>query len=559
MISANANYLAAAANNPKKPIFIITISDYFRVLSNVVIPGTFIATPMFDWLVSVEDLSVTVSDLDGGSDLADLVFTVQDRDGQITADFPVFVFEGKTVQLLVGYEGLVFADYITLFTGKIDSVESTNNNLEYVFTCPDARADLSQTIYQLGDDGFSTSDTHPRTLLGHPLDILIAALEVECGYDSSQVDEAKIIAFRDGVYSGASMQFALTSAPTAKDFIEAEIMKPLGAYLRTNNLGQITVEFAYPVSSSTVFDFTPDNLIGIPSAGQADLINQVLTRMDSNGNDFTVESVQSYQASIDKYGLLGQQIIESKGFRSGLNGVFLSSVTAFLLFLRYGMKALCHGDNGKNSASDPINALWSAALVEPGDFVTLSHPLIPDRVAGILGIEDKTYVVMDRTWQFFQGNVQFKLIEIDLSKFKQYLIAGPLVADYIGAIYDVSSVQVIHATAGDILGWIVLVTLTTTPTGLTVANRSGFGGTLITFAGLTHATWLNGQTLGLIEQVGAVLGFRPVTGTPEPYGPTSDTGTATPPGASGTDQDTYMFLCNDGGTYSNGALALTLA
>lgn len=395
--------------------------------------ATTVPTGMFDWLVGLEDLAVTISDLDGGSDLADLVFTIQDRDGGITADFPDFVFEGQTVQLFAGYPELAFDDYTCLFTGRIDSVESSNSNLEYVFTCPDARADLSQTIYTSGDDGFPTGSSHLRTLNGHPLDILIAALENECGYLSSQVDEAKIISYRDGIYSGAQMQFTIDSPPVAKDFIEAELMKPLGAYLRTNNLGQITVEFAYPLSLDTVFDFTPANIMGIPSAGQADLINQVLTRMDSDGSDFALESLQNFQPSIDKYGLFGQQIIESKGLRSGLNGIFLASVTAFLLFLRYGLKALCHGDNGKNSASDPINALWTAALVDPGDFVTLTHPQVPDRAAGVIGVTNKTYVVMDRTWQFFQGNVQLKLVEMDLSKFRQYLVTNNGEASYTGA------------------------------------------------------------------------------------------------------------------------------
>lgn len=394
---------------------------------------TSVPTGMFDWLVSIEDLTVTVNDLDGGSDLADLVFNIQDRDGGITADFPDFTFEGKTVQLLCGYEGLPFSDFLPRFTGKIDSVEAANSNLEYCFTCPDARADLAQTIFTAGDDGFPTSSDHPLTLNGHPLDILLAALEVECGYLSSQVDEAKIISYRDGIYSGAQMQFSLTTAPVAKDFIESELMKPLGAYLRTNNLGQITVEFAYPTSLDTVFDFSQANIIGIPSAGQADLINQVLTRMDSDGNDFAEEALQSYQVSIDKYGLYGQQTIESQGLRSGLNGVFIASTTAFLLFLRYGLKALCYGDNGKNSASDPLNAFWVAALLDPGDFVTLSHQQVPDRITGTIGITNKAFVVLDMTWQFFIGNVQLKLIEIDLSKFKNYLVTPNAESDFTAA------------------------------------------------------------------------------------------------------------------------------
>jgi hypothetical protein len=230
------------------------------------------------------------------------------------------------------------------------------------------------------------------------------------------------------------MQFTLDTAPTAKDFIESEIMKPLGMYLRTNNLGQITIESFYPLSSTTVMDFNPGNLFAIPGVGQADLINEVVLRMDdSSGSTFATERVLDYAPSIAKYGLFGQQTIEAKGLRSGLNGLFIGGVTAFLIFLRYGMKALCCGDNGKNSSSSPIDATWQSALVEPGDFVTMTHPQVPDRDLGVIGITGKVFVVMDRTWQFFEGHVQCKLIEVDFSKLTEFEVTPDGEPDYTAA------------------------------------------------------------------------------------------------------------------------------
>ena len=442
MITATANYLAADAQISKRPVILITISDYSRAFSNrTSVPGY--GGLIVDWLSSISDLQITVNDLDGGTDLADLVFNVQDRGAAITADFPTFVFEGKVVTLYSGYVGLNFADFIVLFTGRIDSVESANSNLEYVFSCPDIRNDLNRAIYTVADDGQNTSSGHVRTLNGHPLDILIDALETECGLLSAQVDEAKITQYRDTIYSGAQMSFELDTAPVAKEFIESELLKPIGAYMRTDNLGRVTVEFAYPVNATTVFDFTPDNVLDIPSAGQADLINQVISRIDaisstetSAGSGFAAERVQQDSASIIKYGMYGQQIIESKGLRSGLNGLFLASMTSFLIFLRYANKGLCHGDNGKNSSSDPVNAMWSAALLEPGDFVNLTHPKVPDRALGVMGVTNKRYIVMDRTLQFLigsAGTVQLKLLEVDLNKFKQFLIAPNGEASYVSA------------------------------------------------------------------------------------------------------------------------------
>ena len=161
------------------------------------------------------------------------------------------------------------------------------------------------------------------------------------------------------------------------------------------------------------------------------------TNTTSTGSGFNTERVEQSDASILKYGMYGQQIIDSKGLRSGLNGLFLARMTAFLIFLRYSSKALCHGDNGKNASSNPVTAFWSAARVEPGDFVLMTHPDVPDRAAGVLGIIDKAYVAMDRTWQFAiggsPGTVQFKLIELDLNKFQQFLIAPNGEASYASA------------------------------------------------------------------------------------------------------------------------------
>lgn len=433
MISASSAFNAANASLQKKPVYAIEIEGYSRVFCTV--DGfTFSGIAAVPWLVSIEDHAITINDLDGGADLADLIFNVQDRGAAITSDFPGFVFEGKKVFLRCGFQGMAAADFVTLFVGKIDSIESANANTEYVFTCPDVRQELTRSIYTIADDGLATDSTHARTLNGNPLDILITALQSEIGLTSGDIDLAKITHYRDTIYAGVQFQFEITSPPTAKDFIENELMKPLGAYIWPNNLGQISVNFYFPLSPTPVFDFRhsepadpADNLIEIPEAGPADLINEVSIRYDYDDpqNSFDTEMVRQNPASVAKFGLFGNHIIEAKGLRSGLQGSLLAAFVAFLIFLRYSFKQLNFGSSNSGSGNAaPINALWSACLVEPGDIVTLTHPLVPDRTAGVMGVSGKTFVVMDRTWQFFECLVQLKLLEVDLSPFKQFVITG---------------------------------------------------------------------------------------------------------------------------------------
>ncbi len=395
-------------------------------------PGAFTPGVVVPWPISIEDHLLTINDLDGDADLADLIFNVQDRSALITADFPGFVFEGKRMRLLAGFDGMDRADFVTLFTGRVDSIESANANMEYVFTCPDVRQELTRTIYTVADDGFPTDSSHVRTLNGNPLDILIAALENEVGLAPSDINLTKILAYRDYVYNGVQFEFKITSPPVAKDFIANELMKPLAAYIWPNNLGQVSVNFYYPLSPLPVFDFNRDNLVEIPEAGPADLINEVSVRLDYDSSDSPkTEIVREDAASVAKFGLYGNHIIEAKGLRSGLQGAFLGALAAWLIFLRYSFKQLMFGSsNSGNGNANPINALWSACLVEPGDISTLTHPQVPDRNAGVMGVTGKTFVVMDRQWQFFPCLTQLKLLETDLSKFKQYLIAPNGEPDY---------------------------------------------------------------------------------------------------------------------------------
>jgi hypothetical protein len=390
-----------------------------------------------DWLVSIEDLKITVSDLDGGADLADLSFTVQDRGQQITADLASFTFEGRQGRLLAGFAGMSVADYATLFTGQIDTVESANANTEYVFTASNINLKkLTQKIYTTGDDGFGIDSSHPHTIVGeHPLDILADAL-AQVGIPSTQIDIAKIQFYRDTIFNNYKFTFTLTSAPTAKDFIENELMKPLGMYLWVNNLGVISINSFYPAVSGNgtytpppppVMTITTDQIMGMVVETEADLINQVIFDFDddgSGGSKFLAEEIVDYDVSIEKYGLVGGHTIQSQGMRSASQGYFMSALIGRLICLRYGLKTM---------VLDPLTLFWSACTLEPGDIIAVTHPFLPDRVTGTVGITTKFFEVLDRNWKFISGQVELKLLAIDLSKFKQYQITPNAEASYAAA------------------------------------------------------------------------------------------------------------------------------
>jgi hypothetical protein len=218
----------------------------------------------------------------------------------------------------------------------------------------------------------------PERLNGHPLDILLEILGDGSRSRVSLIDVTKIQAYRDGVFAGQQFTFTIDSPPAAKEFIEQEIMKPLGGYLWVNSLGKISVNFFYPIDTVTEVDWlTRNSLLDTPSATQADLINTISFRFDDSDGKFLAESVQTYAPSVALYGQYGQTVIESKGMRSGLQGFFLAGLTARLIFSRYGKRNLKFDDN--------VETIWSKSLLEPGDIVAITHPQIPDRAAGVDG------------------------------------------------------------------------------------------------------------------------------------------------------------------------------
>jgi hypothetical protein len=429
VIAATTNFKnALAVFRSGKILFLITIAGYSKVFTNYKsgVGG------QVDWIVSMDDCATSISDLNGGASQISFAFTVQDRLGAITADFPGFTFEGKQITLQMGLPGLAQVDFVTLFTGNVDTVASVNANNDYYFTCNDISAVLSQVIYLNGDSGLPISSTNPKTLLAHPLDLLLNILSVQVGLAGGFIDTTKIQAYRDGIFSGLQFQFKLTSSVAAADFIKAQLLKPLGGYLWVNSLGQVTVNFFSPLTvPAAIATLGPNVWVNIPEAEQLDIINTVQFQFDkddssanSSGNYLAVDT-EIYGPSITKYGTqFGEQVIQADGIRSGFQGFFTARMVSRMIFGRYGLKNL------KFDQSAP-DSIWQTCLLEPGDIVAVTHPQIPDRVAGVVGITGKLFEIMNRSFLFSTGRMNLTMIDASyLSVFGLFKIAPNGTADY---------------------------------------------------------------------------------------------------------------------------------
>lgn len=227
---------------PRDAIMRVEIDGYSRVLTTKKTG----VSGQYDWITNIGPSGLTINDMDGGADLGELDITVADDGASVTADMASFTFEGKRLLLYTGFVGLDQTKWLLKATYQIYEVDSSDANATYTFKCTDNKQDLTKVVYQDGDDGFPTDSNHPKTLNGHPLDILLDILINQVGYSVSDINLAKIWNYRDGVYAGVKFTFSITTPPAAKDFIEQQIMKVMGAYLWVNSLGEIDVNFFYP-------------------------------------------------------------------------------------------------------------------------------------------------------------------------------------------------------------------------------------------------------------------------------------------------------------------------
>jgi hypothetical protein len=434
MITPSAPFTSANAALAKQPIFLFEIVGYSKAFTNY---STGVSG-QYAWIEAINDTGKTVNDLDGSMDLGEVDITIQDRGGAITADFPGITLEGRKATLKSGFPGMSQSDFVTLHTGVISTIDSANSNNSYVFAITDKTTSLQKTIFTVSDDGVTPTDqNHPRTLNGHPLDILLLILEDEVGLSTGDINVARIQDFRDNVFSGVQFDFNITSPPTAADFIANQIMKPLGGYYWNDSNDQFSVNFFYPLGTvASVLSLTERNMEGIPEAAQADMINNILFRFDKDessggSGNYLSEALENFTESISKYGIYGSTIIESDGIRAGLQGFFVAAIVARMLFYRYGMKTLAFG---KGNSATPVKAHWTAAVLEPGDVIDITNSHIPNRLTGSIGITSKLFEVLDVKRDYETATVELTLLDATyLQNFGRYLITPDGEANYTSA------------------------------------------------------------------------------------------------------------------------------
>jgi hypothetical protein len=332
------------------------------------------------------------------------------------------------------------------------------------------------------ENGYPVSDQNPRYVAGNPIDIILAVLQNELGvgqdpallttnyvlqslipvYQSQQnyepspppegwaiytpgqdstlinpnpyIDVPGLLAYRDTEFSGVWLDFVITRPIDGKQFIEEQILKPLGLYWIVRPNGQLSLKtMKPPVEQTPVFSFSAKNVIGIPQTQRQSIINLVTLQLDvQQGGITTAARSYGYQVSyeqetsLQKYRQVFEQQIQATGLRVARGGMMLSRLLADRTFRRHAF-------------GPPVYKFTAQLLtlqVELGDYVWLSHPKVLDMTTGKLGLSNVLCEVIDKQPNYTQGTVDFTLLDtrfINLSTAFQIAAAAGNIPNYAAA------------------------------------------------------------------------------------------------------------------------------
>jgi hypothetical protein len=435
MIASNPSFDAHNKRKAKQLIHLVEIGGYNRAF----ITSQPLAVGQFSWIKKLGTLSQRADLLEGKSTVPGVDMTVLDRVNLLTADFPATTFEGRAATIKTGIDGMALSDFITLATLLVDSVDSDESNTCYTFHLVGDERLIKKTIYRTADDGLGTGDEHRKTVTGNPMDILTDVLQNQVGLPGSKINATAIANYKATVFAGAQMQFSLSKAPEAKQFLDLEIFKALGGFNFSDSLGRYTPLFlirnAVPVP---VLTLTDKNLVTLPVPKQSTFINEFVYRFDSDGSKFGSELTVVNAASAAKYGLSGMHVIESRG-QQGLRGAWpFGRILANAIFLQYAFKPL----------TLEVTAFWDAALVELGDFVRVTHAKVPNREVGTMGITNRLFQLTARTLDFMAGTVSLTLLDANwLDLMAGYEIAPDSQVDWTSASDEEKATRMFVASA----------------------------------------------------------------------------------------------------------------
>jgi hypothetical protein len=420
VIQTNASWDAKNALMAKQPIYVLQIGGQATVYSTLDLAAMGVTgAPAYEpWLKTPQGVSQTVDVLNGRSSLGEMQCEVVDQGGAIRTLVGTNTLEGAAATLWVGYPGLDWSQFVALHTYRLYKINPTAGYTSWMFVARDAQLLTKKTVYLNPENGELLSADNPWYLNGTPAEMFQAVCLLALRLAASDIDRAQMVLLDDpaeGLYAGARpFLFALTESFEAQQFLENEVLKPSGLYPVVTNTGQLSLRAMRPPAAgpTPVFTFTGDNMVVLPNIDRMPVVNEVVFKYDHDGSNFQTQRTFLEATSLSTFGRGNQWTVESKGLASELGAAWFSEWVADKLFRRFAGTPT--GLRGGAPVID-IEAFFMTLPVWDGDYVGVTHSLMPDVTSGALGVTDRIYEVIDRQPDYANGRMKFRLLDTGLT------------------------------------------------------------------------------------------------------------------------------------------------
>ncbi len=247
----------------------------------------------------------------------------------------------------------------------------------------------------------------------------------------ADLDLASFLDTRDRFLGEYDVEFLFTGPTSAKSFFEKQIY-PLGFYPTVNGKGQVGIRAFVPPGPQdpAPFNLDKEHCLEFPTWHRniREHLNKVIVYGDrdlgSGATAFTTLATQEDTSDQSTTKEKRTHEISSDGLRTALGGVSIAEEIAYRVRRRF--------------FSPPIEVRATAGFtkrgIEVGDIVALSHPNLPDNVAGTLGLTNKIMEVTKISYDFEAGHVVLTLVDTAFKKFAW--LGGASMSDYGSATPD---------------------------------------------------------------------------------------------------------------------------
>jgi hypothetical protein len=405
----------------KRPIYAFTIGQEARVYCTADLAACGVTDPPADskaWLKIPRGASQTIDVLNGQSSIGELEIEVIEQGGAVRQLVGGETLEGRSATLTVGYPGIAYSEFVVLATYQLYKILPSRGYTSWIFRARDRQMNAKRTVWTHPENGLALEASNPWIMQGTPGEIAQAVYLWALGRGVEDIDRAAFVAL-DAASEGLHQMvrpflFVLMEPFEAKQFLETEIYKVCGLYPVVDNLGRISVRppRAPAAGVSGAFEFDEDNIIVLPEIDRMPILNEMIFRLDYEEGEFQNEIIYVDGASVSAYGRGTQQVIESRGLRTVLGAQWICEEVASRMFRRFaGVSPALRG-------GAPVITVEAFLLTLPvwvGDYVLVTHSLMPDILTGALGVTDRVFEVVDREPDYSGGRMKYRLLDTGLT------------------------------------------------------------------------------------------------------------------------------------------------